>query len=236
VAIHQPNFFPWLGFFDKLIRCDRFILLDTAQHQKKGGTYGNRVKLLIGGEPRWVTAPICRGYHGVKPISAIQFDDRIPWRAKLSKTLSANYAKAPFLEETLGLIIPLLADPDDRLSNYNCKAIQAIARALGIDTGKMVVASELSVDGLGTELLISLTRRSEGTAYMCGGGSAGYQQDDLFTQAGLKLVYQNFSHPVYLQYQRPDRFVPGLSIIDALMNVGAEALRALLQEGRQAAV
>ncbi|HEV3051073.1 MAG TPA: WbqC family protein, partial [Longimicrobium sp.] len=179
---------------------------------------------------------ICRGYHGVKPINDIRFDDRIPWRAKLLKTLTANYAKAPFLEETLDLIAPLAADPDDRLSDYNSRAIKAISRALGVDTGKIVTASELSVEGSGNELLISLTKHAGGTAYMCGGGSGGYQQDDLFTQAGVELVYQNFSHPVYPQYQRPDRFVPGLSIVDALMNLGLEALRALLHEGRQAPV
>jgi len=231
VAIHQPNFFPWLGFFDKLERCDRFVLLDTTQHQKKGGTLSNRVKLLVGGEARWVTAPIDRAYHGVRPTGAIRFDSRAPWRGKLLKTLTANYAGAPFEGETMALIGPLVADPDDRLASYNRKAVEAISRALGIDTGKIVAASELAVEGAGNELLIRLTRHVGGTAYMSGGGSQGYQIDELFAEAGLGLLFQDFVHPGYPQHNNPGGFVAGLSVIDALMNLGVAGCRALLEGG-----
>ena len=67
VAIHQPNFLPWLGFFAKLARADVFVLLDDAQFQKKRGTGSNRVKLLVAGRAAWVTVPIV-GYHGVRAI------------------------------------------------------------------------------------------------------------------------------------------------------------------------
>jgi len=70
VAIHQPNFLPWLGYFDKLARADTFVLLDSVQFPKRNGTWMNRVKLLVGGEPGWITVPIVRAYHGLGGASS----------------------------------------------------------------------------------------------------------------------------------------------------------------------
>ena len=64
VSIHQPNFFPWLGYFEKIVRSDYFIFLDNVQFPKKGGSWTNRVKLIVSGQPKWLTANINRQYHG----------------------------------------------------------------------------------------------------------------------------------------------------------------------------
>ena len=72
VAIHQPNFFPWLGFFDKIARADVFCLLDNVQFPKTGGTWINRVQLWINGKAAWATAPVDRSYSGVRRIREMQ--------------------------------------------------------------------------------------------------------------------------------------------------------------------
>ena len=73
VAIHQPNFFPWLGYFDKIRRSDIFILLDDVQFSKTGGVWSNRVKVLINGEGRWLTAPVERNFHGTRNVNQMFF-------------------------------------------------------------------------------------------------------------------------------------------------------------------
>lgn len=227
VAIHQPNFFPWLGYFDKMARSDVFVFLDHVQFQKTGGVWSNRVKMLVGGEARWVTAPIRRSFHGVAAINEIEWADEQPWRKKLLKTLSANYGRAPFFDETMELLGPLVEWPEPNLSRFNIHAIKTLADTVGIRHGHAVASSQLQAQGAASNLLIAITQTVSGSAYMCGGGAAGYQEDEAFEKAGVKLMYQNFSHPSYHQVGSSD-FVAGLSIVDALMNLGRGKVKKML--------
>lgn len=99
VAIHQPNFFPWLGYFAKIARSDYFVLFDDIQFPKTGGSWSNRVKLLVSGEARWVTAAIDRNYHGTRTIREMSFLAANPWREKTLKSIEANYRRHPYYLE-----------------------------------------------------------------------------------------------------------------------------------------
>ena len=230
VAIHQPNFFPWLGYFDKIRRADAFVFLDHVQLQKTGGTWSNRVRVMMNGEPRWLTAPLERAYHGVRRIDEIRFNETLPWRSKLLKTLGTNYRKAPHFSEALDLLEPQIAQRESGLATYNIRTVMTIANALGFDEKRFLRSSELSITGHGTELLIAITQSAGCRTYMCGGGAAGYQDDRAFAAAGIGLAHQDFSQPVYPQ-NGAKQFVPGLSIIDALMNCGVDGTRRLLCGG-----
>lgn len=226
VAVHQPNFFPWLGYFDKIARSDVFVFLDHVQLPKTGGGWSNRVRMLVAGEPRWVTAPIRRAFHGVAPINEIEWADEQPWRAKLVRTLAANYAKAPYYRETMGWLEPLIQMPEGNLARYNMAVIRAIADRIGLRHDHCMTSSSLDGQGQANELLIDLTRKVSGDCYMCGGGASGYQDEDAFAAAGLELRHQGFKHPVYVQAGQQE-FAPGLSIVDALMSLGCGGLKGL---------
>lgn len=228
IAIHQPNFFPWLGYFDKIRRADVFALLDDVQFQKSSkGTWSNRVKLMVGGEPQWVTMPIVRAFHGIRMYREIQIDDQNDWRGKFLRTLSMNYAKAPFFKEIFQHIETMVHFNSDNLVEFNINTIRSLAENLGLPLIKMVCQSELNVSGASTDLLISITQACGGTAYLCGMGSIGYQEDKKFADARVDLIYQNFQHPIYPQISKTE-FSPGLSIIDALMNCGFGGTMTLL--------
>jgi len=227
VAIHQPNFFPWLGYFNKIARADLFLVMDNAQFPKTGGTWLNRVRLVVGGRPDWVTMPVVRAYHGLRRVEEMRIDNRPPWRAKLLKTIEANYRRAPFFKVAFPLLEGLINNQTDDLTEYNLSALTSLAGALGLDTSKLVRGSTLGVEGSATDLLIAMVEAVGGTAYLCGGGAGGYQEDEKFADRGLRLIYQNFEHPVYPQCNTGE-FTPGLSIIDALMNCGIEQTRALV--------
>jgi WbqC-like protein family len=226
VAIHQPNFFPWLGYFDKIARSDHFVFLDHVQFQKTGGVWSNRVRMMIGGRPQWVTAPINRAFSGMRAVNEIEFADRLPWRDKLLKTLAASYGRAPYYAETMSCVAPLVANEERNLARYNGHAILTLAAHIGMRAPAWHWSSALGVDGQSSDLLVSITGRLNGEVYLCGGGAGGYQQDAAFAAAGLALEYQNFQHPQYDQ-RHGAGFVPGLSIVDALMNCGREGVSRL---------
>lgn len=216
VAIHQPNFFPWLGYFDKMRRADVFIFLDAVDYPRSGsggmGSWTNRVRLNIQGEARWITCPVKRVDLGT-PISKVLIDDGQPWRKKLLRTLEANYRKAPRYAATMSLVEPLLRSAESNLVTFNIAAIEAIAATLGVKT-RFVLQSNLESEGKATELLASLVKAAGGDAYLAGGGAGGYQEDGVFSAHGLELVYQNF---VPRPYGDAEHFIPGLSVIDYLM-------------------
>lgn len=163
VAIHQPNFFPWLGYFEKIARSDVFIFLDDTQFPKAGGVWTNRVKLLINGQAHWVTAPINRSFSGVKPICDITFPKGNPWREKMLKSIALNYSKAPHFEETMHLIEPLILNEETNIAAYNIHAIKAVSNYIGLDSTQFLLSSQLPHDGFATDLLISLINTVQGT-------------------------------------------------------------------------
>jgi hypothetical protein len=124
------------------------------------------------------------------------------------------------------LLAELIEHGAERLASYNEHAIRRLAHALGLGDAPIVRASELGVEGNATRLLIDLVRAVDGTAYLAGGGAGGYQEDALFAEAGIDLTFQGFEPPVYPQLANEP--VPGLSIIDALMQCGADGVREML--------
>ncbi|HJZ73767.1 MAG TPA: WbqC family protein [Vicinamibacterales bacterium] len=230
VAIHQPNFFPWLGYFNKIAFADVFVILDNVQSQKTGGTWSNRVKMIVRGKPGWVTMPVDRSYHGVRLIREMT---SVPtrWRNDVLRIVESSYASSTHFSEVFPVLSELIRTPTDRVVEYNVAAVLALTERLRFDPKKLVLASSLDVDGTATDRLVSLVKAIDGTVYLAGGGSSGYQDDAAFTAAGLGVVDQGFRHPVYPQGGAAE-FVPGLSIIDALMHCGFEDTRALLLESR----
>lgn len=175
-------------------------------------------------EARWLTAPIDRNYHGLREVKDMRFHDDPRWRGKMLKTIEASYRRAPHFAESISLIGPLIANPDDNIARYNEHAIRTIAVAIGVTDTKLRRASELTSSGTSNELLISLTLACGGQAYMCGGGAEAYQNEAAFERARVSLIRQEFAHPTYSQHNQKT-FHPGLSIIDALVNLGVQGVR-----------
>lgn len=223
VAIHQPNFFPWLGYFEKLARADIFVMIDHVQFPKTKGNWSNRVQLLIGQKPRFVTMPVCRDYHGVRRVNEMLISAQGGWREDMIKSVRTNYGRAAHFPEIFSGVEPLILNPTKNLSAYNLDAIRWLARKLQIDQDKIVLSSSLGLPSQGTDLLIEVVKAVGGDQYLNGGGASGYLEPEKFAVAGLGLVQQAFQHPIYPQIGGAE-FVPGLSILDALFNCGFDTV------------
>ncbi|MGE5329812.1 MAG: WbqC family protein [Deltaproteobacteria bacterium] len=231
VAIHQPNFFPWLGYFDKISKADIFVFMDNIDYPKSGNTmssWTNRVKLMINGKPNWIRCPVIRE-HGRQLIKDIEIDNTINWRQKLFKTIEYNYKKSFYYNQVIDWYNHILNKDFNSLAEYNMANINQICNRLNLNSS-FVLQSELNISEsiTSTDLLIEIVKSVGGDSYICGNGASGYQEDEKFSEAGIKLIYQNFCHPVYSQL-KSENFIAGLSIIDMLFNCGFQNTKDLLK-------
>jgi len=220
-AIHQPNFFPWAGFFDKIRKADVFIFLDEVAYPKSGsgsGSWCNRVKLLSSGQPAWYGLPIQK-VSGVQLIKDVSFSDKEFHLKKLKKSLEHNYKKAPFYLDVMNKIEPLLDFKSDSLAEYNMNAIIKLSQLLGLQT-RFVKQSELTHKLHSTELLVELLSQVGADGYLCGGGATGYQEDNLFAENNIKLLYQNYNQLHDKMFKINHENEQGLSVLSYLFNTG----------------
>jgi hypothetical protein len=220
VAIHQPNFLPWLGYFHKLINCDVFIFLDDAQFPR-GKSYTSRVLIKSPSGPMWLTVPV-RGKGDMSPIKDVFTADNIDWQRKHLRTLEACYARTPYFKDYIPLIEQIYQMNCSNLADFNINLITALAGCFSAQT-RMVRSSELAMDRNGSlEHLIRLVKYVGGTEYLTGTGkgSLRYIDEEAFDREGVKVLYQNFNHPQYPQQW--GEFVSNLSAIDLLFNWGPD--------------
>ncbi|HEY7609104.1 MAG TPA: WbqC family protein [Alphaproteobacteria bacterium] len=214
VAIHQPNYFPWLGYFRKIAAADIFIFLDDAQYTKN--SYINRVQIAAPAGARWLTAPV--SYAFGDPINRVRFA-RADWRRAHLDALHGAYAKAAAFRGVWRRMSEIYASlPVGNLAAANAAAITALAAELGFQR-EFRLASTLGVDARGDARLAGLVRAvAPGGVYLSGGGGAKYQSEETFAAAGLTLRYADFVHPRYEQGR--EGFTPGLSVLDAVFHLG----------------
>ncbi len=223
VAIHQPNYAPWLGYFHKIRRADVFVFLDDAQFSKNG--YINRVRIDDRGAARWLTIPV-RVSLG-DPINRV-VPAGADWARAHRDTLRQCYGRAPAfgaIWSELCAMYESLAKGDIAASNETL--VEAIARRLGLGC-RFVRASQFGLDAQkADDRLIALVKAvAPGAAYLSGRGGAKYQDPAKFAAAGIPLVATDFVETAYDQGHAG--FVAGLSVLDALFRLGWDATAELL--------
>jgi hypothetical protein len=224
VAIHQPQYLPWLGYFDKLDSADVFILLDTVQFKKHEWQNRNRIRTSDGWQ--WLTVPIIDRFP--ERIDCVEINTRTDWQRKHCQALRLHYGRAPFWDPIGSELVVLLESPWTRLSDLNVAVTDLLCRHLGIRTPRLL-ASGLSARENPTDRLIDLCRAVGGTAYLAGESGPSYMDVDRFAEAGIGVQVQAYTHPQYSQRYQP--FVSHLTVIDLLCNCGPESLN-VLRSGR----
>lgn len=222
VAIHQPNYLPWCGYFAKLAAADCFVVLDDVP-LPRGRSYVSRTQILGMGQAQWLSIPLQRAPSS--SIGHVQFADS-RWPTRHARTLRERYGRTPFASAVLPPILALYDDAGVNLATFNLRLLRAVAALLGIET-RLVLASQLGRPGYGSQHLADLVAAVGGTAYLSGPSGKKYLDESLFTRMGIPIYYGAYMTRPYPQRQPP--FVPGLSILDALCHIGPEETRRLLE-------
>jgi len=216
VTIHQPNYLPWPGFFNKWLQSDIFVILDTVQFHKNDWQNRNRIK--TGNGVLWLSVPV--HFKFPEAISHVDIaNDR--WAKKQISSIQQCYARSPFFSSYWPEIHAVLSVPWISLRDMNVALIHVLGRMLGCKA-PIHLASELPVtDCDPTMRLIELCKCLQGNAYLSGSEGRNYLLQEQFKKHAIELFFQQVDAPVYPQLYGD--FIPYLSVIDLLFNVGGEA-------------
>jgi hypothetical protein len=216
-VIHQPDFLPYLGFFHRFLIADVWVILDNVQFLRNSKSWHHRdkIKTLHGG--KWLTVAI-RKCSQFTPINEVLLADT-DWREGHLNLVKSSYSNAPYFTEIMPHIDRLYQLKCERLVDFNLASIGMLNLLfdLSIDS---VLASSLSPEGKGNELLVDLIKKVGADSYLSGVGARSYYDPLPFDKAGIKVFWQEFEPPVYPQLH--GEFLPYLSSIDMLFNCGSE--------------
>ena len=224
LSVHQPQYLPWLGYFDKVAASELFVFLDLPQYKKREFQNRNRIKGSNG--EVWLTVPVVSKGKFEQPIKDVEIDNSQDWQKSHWQGIELNYKKAPFWAPLAPKLKPFYEKRWDRLCELNLEMDVFFFKELGIAT-PWKVESSIGTSTASTERLIELCQKTGGTHYLSGSGGKDYMDEALFARQGLGLSYQHYQHPEYRQQWPKLGFLPYMSVLDLLFNEGPQSLAVL---------
>jgi len=215
IAIHQPAYLPWAGYFDKIRSVDLFIFLDNVQFQR--GSFQNRNKIFSKHGPIWLTVPTLtsKGYFEEK-ILDLKIDSNQRWQLKHFKSLCNNYSKAPMFKKIMPKIEGFYFNKEESLSQLCWDMLNVFNEILGIKT-PIIRASEIQgLNGKKSDLILDICKSTNARVYLSGDNGRDYLVEEDFQGSGITIQYQNYMIKPYKQIG--DGFTPALGIVDLLFN------------------
>jgi|TARA_Y100000031_G_scaffold20092_1_gene20540 hypothetical protein len=212
VTIHQPDFLPWQGFFDRWKKSDLYIVLDDVQFIRRG--WHHRDKIKTQNKIKWLTVPVQKKGRYHQAIKEVKIDQQENWNQKHLKTIQTAYKKAPNFDFVFGKLSEIYNREYNLLIEFNMDLLRLCSKMLDIDT-PLVFASDFNVKSTGGQKLVDLVQSVGGKEYLTGSGSRDYLDEELFKKVGISVRWQEFEHPVYKQLY--GSFEKMLSVLDFLM-------------------
>jgi hypothetical protein len=231
IAIHQPNFIPWLGYFMKMNLCDAFVFHDNIEITKNGPT--RRVKISANhtlDHSQWLTIPL-KAHSDFTLIKDLEISWQTEWCSKHLTQIYHVYKSCPYFAVNYSLLKQWYSEARlfVNLSELNIYFIKNVAEQLGIKK-EWYLSSQLPITGKSSAYNLAITQYLNGTQYLSGKGGDNYQEDDIFNNNEIiikrldaKSILE--SNP-YQQHSKPSNM--GLSVLDSLMNIGLDETKLLL--------
>lgn len=215
VSIHQPDYLPWLGYFNKISKSDIFVFLDDAQYSTDNMHNWNKIKTPQGELKLKVPVINKLSYK----INEVKTRDELGWKQKHLKTIAMNYKKAEHFEEVYCDLEKILLPEYESIADLNMALVRLYCEKFGFNT-KILTSSEMGLASLREERVIDIVAGLGGTEYYSGNGAKEYQVPEHFAKRGIMLTYTEFEPFEYHQLWNKCGFVPALSALDYVMNCG----------------
>ena len=219
IAIHQPNFLPWLGYFYKMKQCDVFVILDDVLVSNSGSYFTQTNIKNTDGKKLQISLPKRKTAQNAL-INEVLFSENYPFFCKkFLKTMQVCYSKALYFRLHFDNIERILHTSFERLYELNVELIKYCAKSLNINC-QIVLASSLNSTQQKEARIIDLVKKLDGDIYISGNGAKNYQKEEYFIQNGIQLIYSDFKIQPYPQLHGD--FIGGLSVMDFLFNTNGE--------------
>ena len=226
VAIMQPTYLPWMGYFSLIDKVDVFIFLDSVQFAKRSWQQRNKIKTASA--PIWLTVPILSKGKSSQLISEVEIDRSRKFPEKHISSIEYNYHMAPFFSRYSPELFSILQKKHRYLVDLTIELIEWICCEIGVTT-PVRRSSMMENTGTKADLLAMLCKQVNATEYMSPPGSRDYlDESNAFQNRGIAVTYHDYIHPEYCQLYGD--FIPYMSVIDLLFNLGAES-RNVLKSG-----
>lgn len=216
VAIHQPNYIPWIGFFYKMANVDALVLLDNVKHSKSSLTHRNKIK--SNNNELLLTIPLINKEYLINEL--IIYEPLIILKKHLL-AIEANYSKAKYWKLLSEDIDQIYSKNWVRLVDLNIELINRIKDYLNIKCDIILASDLININGSGNERNLSICKSLNAKTYLSGLGAKIYNDEGFFKREGIDIIYTDFIHPIYPQLG--NIFIPNLSVIDLLFNCGPDS-------------
>lgn len=213
VAIHQPNYIPWLGYFYKIYQSDVFVFLDDVQFSNQGLHNYHFLKTREG--PIRLRIPVIQTL-GDK-ISEVKIRKGANWGKKHLDQIYINYNKAFYFEEVYSDIAGILTESYEYLYDLNITIIEFICKKMGISC-HFIKSSDLKIGTVKEEKIIDICHALGCEIYYSGTGARAYQTEENFEKNGILLKYSEYK--IFEYPQQFSGFQANVTILDFLMNCG----------------
>ncbi len=226
IAIMQPYFFPYIGYFQLINAVDKFIIYDDVNYINKG--WINRNRILINKQPCIFSIPLKKASQNRKIYEIEMAADR-RWKQKFIKTLEIHYKKAPNFEIAISLIKTLLAEDYQYIVQLILHCLHELMLYLQLNTKLIETSKVYNVQPLkGKEKILEICKKEKATRYINPIGGQNLYSKEEFKQKGIDLNFLKTNNIYYKQYG--NEFVPDLSIIDLLMFNSQVKLQQMITE------
>lgn len=213
VAIHQPDYIPWLGYFYKIASCDVFVYLDDVQYSNTAAHNFNIIKSPQG-EVR-LKIPVKQTMGDF--INQVSTRDELGWKKRHLQTIIFNYKKSKYFDFIYPDLEKLYNNNYSNIADFNIAINKYICDGFGIHR-KTVYSSGMSIESTRQQRVIDICKYVDADEYLSGTGARAYQDENEFLSQGIKLTYNRYKPIVYTQLW--GSFIPCLSVLDYIFNMG----------------
>ena len=229
IAIHQPNFMPWMGYFFKIARCDAFVFYDNAEYTQKSFIRRVLIHKEDPSDELFLTVPL-KKHSSFNKISELQITENLLWQGKIIAQLHQAYHKSPFYNNVEQIIDEFFrkSPSSSSLADYNSEIIKYISEdVLGLHP-RWIKSSDLHIKSSKTNAVIEMINQLNGTEYISGLGAKKYHKPELFYENNIKLSYPDF--PSYFDQIVVNPTFKYKSILSYLANYSIDEVKSILIE------